>query len=331
MRLGEIKQIIDRVVDDSSQIVIDHTAVYGGQAYLVNNFQEFVEVYDLVSDLEWNDTDDSQLEPVIQKYRETPNPVQLEQAEFSLLNTYVTAVNQKMPYYYSIIEEMVDEQDERAINIKLPDEVDTFDQLSELNKRLKKTLAFFNVDGEFKFRSFDKGSDWYVVVTQGLLSSAFLISCLKIAQEILKLRTEYFKSEKARISYEVAKGASEGLTLDKFQKDWIEAYLSSKVEEVVKEIGETNGASDSELQVKLVKGVTALVKELDEGVEFHLSLNPPDFVNKANGGFRIDYKKIRQIRAEEAEKLGKGKTKEIAAPAEKEVEEAEVGSEASKT
>jgi hypothetical protein len=318
MRLGEVKQVIDEVLDDNNQIVIEHNSIYGGQAYLIDNFRELVVTYDIISDLAWNDVDNTQLDPVIIKYRDFPNPVQLEQAEFNLLNTYVSAVNQKIPYYYSILEEMVEDQDEQTINIKLPEKIDSFDDLSDLNKRLQKTLHFFNVDGEFSFQSFDKGSDWYVVVTQGLLSSAYLISCLKIAQEILKLRTEYFKSEEAQISYEVAKGVSEKLTPSKFQNDWIDKYLSAKVKEVMEEIVERNGAAETELQVKLIKGVTALVKEFDEGVEFHLSLNPPSFVDKVNGGLKIDYKKIRQIRAEEDKKLGKGKTKELAAPTENE-------------
>lgn len=323
MRLGEIKQIIDKVLDDNNQIVIKHNAVYGGQAYHINNFSELVDAYDIINPLAWNDVDDTQLEPIIDKYRDISNPVLLEQAEFNTLNSYISAVNQKILYYYSVLEEMVEDQDEQAINIKLPDQIDTFDGLSSLNNRLQKTLAFFNVDGEFRFQCFDKGSDWYVVVTQGLLSSAFLISCLKIAQEILKFRTEYFKSEEARISYEVAKSTSESLNLDKFQGDWIDKYLSEKVKAVIDEIGERNGASEAELQTKLIKGVTTLIKEFDEGVEFHLSLNPPNFVNKTNGSLKIDYQKVRQIRTEEAERLKKGKTKELAAPAQTEEAEPE--------
>lgn len=331
MRLGEIKQIIDQVMDDNSQIVIDHTALYGGQANLVNNFQQFVEVYDLISDLEWNDVDNAQLKSVIEKYRETGDAVRLEEAEFSLLNTYISAVNQKMPYYYSILKGLVGEQDELAINIKLPEDVSSLEELSVLNSRLQKTLDLFNIDGEFTFEDFDKGSAWYVVCAQGLLTSTFFLACLKIAQEVMKLRSEYFKSEEAKISYEAAKAkTNKDLTTDAFQKSWIEVYMDTKVKEIIDAVNDKNGATRAELQTKLIKGTTKLVKELGEGVEFHLSLNPPDYVSKTNGGMVIDYKKIREIRAEEAQKLGKDKTKQLPAPVPLEIEQAESANESKK-
>lgn len=48
-------------------------------------------------------------------------------------------------------------------------------------------------------------------------------------------------------------------------------------------------------------------KELGEGVEFHLSLNSPEYAKEKSGNLEIDYKKIRAIHAAHAAKASKPK------------------------
>ena len=50
------------------------------------------------------------------------------------------------------------------------------------------------------------------------------------------------------------------------------------------------------MQTKLVKATTKLVEILGEGTEFHLSLNPPEYVSEQAGQLVIDYKKIEALK-----------------------------------
>ena len=324
MRLGEVKNILSAVIDDKEQIFINNNPIFGGLAYSIINFQELVEAYDVIKVLPWNDTDNSQLGPIIDKYRNSLNPVQVEQAEFNIINSYFSSINQKFSLYFSILKSTTEKQDEKIINIKLPKDIDSFSDLNEINKRLDDALKLFNVDGEFKFKGFDKGTDWYLVLAIGTLSYNFIISCLDIAKKYLEVRTEWFNSEEARISFETAKKTSENLTKDKFEDEWLSIYLKDKIKEVINEIGETNGSSKAELQSKLIQGTTKLIKELGEGTEFHLSLNPPSYAVQTNGSLIIDYKKIRQIREKERAELGEDKTKALKSPETSEEAEAAI-------
>jgi hypothetical protein len=305
MRIGEIKNILDLVVNKDNQIQIEQEIIFSGQAYLIHNFQELIEAYYVINKLSWNDTDGSGLDGIIKTYEGKQGVIQIDKIEFDVLNSYFASVNQKLPFFYSVLESVNEKQDEKAINIKLPDEISSLPELTEVNKRLETTLQMFNVDGEFRFHNFDKGTNWYTLVpiAEKLLSYAFLVGCLKIAQEVLKTRAEWFNSEKARISFEASKEDKNDLTVKKWEDNWIKKYIEEKVREVIKEVGERNNIPETELQVRLIKGTTNLIKELGEGTEFHLSLNPPEYASQNGNSINIDYKKIREIREKNLEEI----------------------------
>lgn len=299
MRLGEQKNIIDRVINDDNQIVIDHSPLYGGQAQKISNFGEVLDALEILSELEWNTQDYSQVEALIEKYGKT-RAAQIESAEFNSLNSYISTLNQELPFYYSILETMVGEQDEKTINIKLPTRgVSSLKELATLNNRLDKILKQFNVDGQFEFHGFDRGSDWYVVVATGVLSPAFLLACLEIAKAFFETREAYYNSEKARLDYKASLKKGEQESEDDF-KDYTEKRkeleLENSVHKAVDQMGTgSSGKSPEELKTQLIKATTELVKELEKGTEFHLSLNPPSYAEDHNSGYSIDYQKVRDI------------------------------------
>jgi len=303
MRLGEIKNIIETVLTEDNQIIIENESLFGDQAYLIKNFQEIVNAYDILNDQSWNDVDDNQLKSVVEKYRAVENPVQLDQPEFNILNAYISTLNQKIPYYYSTLESVVQEQDEKIINIKLSEKINSLTGLNELNKRLEKTLKLFNVDGEFEFKGFDKGSDWYVILAAGFYSYQFLVHGLDIAKKFYETREAYYKSKDAELNYKASLKKEEEFSrkeLEEYTKRRLDLIIEEKVNEAIEKIQNTNGKTKEELQNQLVRGVKELVKELGEGTEFHLSLNPPEYITGSIGSLRIDYKKVRAI--QEAEK-----------------------------
>jgi len=314
MRLGEIKQKLDYLVNENNQIIIESKPIFEGQAHILNKYKDIIEVLEILKNQEWNDLDFTPVQTVIGNHPPRRNKIQVTQEEYNQLNTYISSLNQKLPYYFSILSTIVEDQDEKCINIKLPGNLDTFDDLNKLNKSFDDTLVLFNIDGEFSFSGFDKGTDWYIVCANGILTCQFFISCLKLAQEMLKTRAEYFKSEEARLSFEASKASVESLTRQKFDRDWEKLYLDEKIEEIIKKIGDNNGATPQETHSKLLKGTEKLIKQLGEGVEFHLSLNPPSYASEVQGSLEIDYKKIQQMRAEKAKIEGKNQQKELPKP-----------------
>lgn len=298
MRLGEIKQNIDKVLIANKTIQLKSDAVYGGQAYKINNYSDVIIVLEHVASLSWSGVNIDAIDEIITQYPKN-NIVELPQSQFNKLTSFINTVNQKIPLYYSILETMVEKQDELTINIKLPEKIKNLNDINIANKRLEDVLKLYNIDGQFEFVGFDKGSEWYVLVAKGVLSYQFIVSCLKIAQEYLKTKAEYFKSEEARISYEASlkedeKNSDSGF--EKYKESWLKLFTEKEIEKVIDKINKKNGHTKEELQVKLVNATTKLVKELGEGTEFHLSLNPPEYVSEQAGQIVIDYKKIEALK-----------------------------------
>lgn len=316
MRLGEIKQILDNVVDENNNIVLENESIFDGLAYIISNYVDLARALEILDNQEWNDYDSTQVLAIFRHYPPKRNRQQITQEEFNQLNSYISSINQKLPYFCSILDSIVVEQDEKCINIKLPEKTITFKELSNLNKQFENTLSLFNMDGGFIFNGFDIGTSWYIICAEGILSCQFFIACLKVAQELLKTKGEWFKSEESKLSFEAAKAHMKELSSLEYEETWLDMFLDKKVKEVIEKIGETNGATKEEAHTKLLKGTKSLIKQLGEGVEFHLSLNPPSYTSEIKGSLEIDYKKIQQMRAKEAKEIGNNKQKELSEPKE---------------
>lgn len=326
MRLGEIKQKIDRVVAENFTIVIKNQPLYGEQAQEITNYGDIVEALEILSKFKWNDVTKVEVEEITRVYPKQATSI-LPLADFNKLSAIIGRVNTTLPLYYSILDTMVEKQDEKVINIQLPGKIKSLSDLNEFNTRLSKLLKSFQIDGEFEFQQFDKGTSWYEVCVISVLTYKYFVGCLKIAQEYFKTETEYFKSREAQIAYEATKislNNQKEITFNEYKQNWLRVLIEKEVVSLVTEkIKELNGHSLEELQTKLVTATTALVKELGEGTEFHLSLNPPQYVKEQAGQLVIEYKKIKEVNG-----LDKSKQNQIAAPTtEKKDDNANIASE----
>jgi len=290
MRIGEIKSLIEKVLDENNTIQLNHEPIYGNQAHKVNNFGEIIEALDVLSSQKWNDSDYTQVEQIKSKHADATDQVVLTVDEFNQLNSYLGTINPKIPLFYLTLDSLTKDQDRKTINVKLASNINSLAKLSEVNKSLEDSFKLFNVDGEFVFKGFDKGSEWYELVTSGYMTYGFIIACLKIAKEYFKVRTEYFKSEQAKIGYEASLKEE---TFEKYQDRWLKIFVEEEVNKAVREIG-THGQTEVELQTKLIKATEKLIKVLEEGTEFHLSLNPPSYASEERGELKIDYSKIKE-------------------------------------
>lgn len=298
MRLGEIKQKIDKVRNASGFLEI-LSENFSNLFYQVKNYDSLIEILRILSKYNWSEIKNSDIDVLLVNHPENSNTV-FSSEDFNLLAILVDRVNSKLPFYYSILETMVTTQDQYLINIKLPNSIQTLGELTSFNQRIEKIFKKFQIDGQFEFRQFDKGTSWYEIQIIGVLTYNYFLASLKIAQEYLKTKNEYFKSKEAKISYETYKKTDNNLTLEVFQKEWLETFIREEIKTVVEEkIKETNGDTKESLHTKLVIATTDLVRELGEGTEFHLSLNPPDFATEQAGQLIIDYKKNKALKSEQ--------------------------------
>jgi hypothetical protein len=299
MRLGEIRNTLRRVLTEDDTISIKHESIFEGQAQIIRNYGEIISALDLMADLKWNEIDFTPIRLIKELYDSGLVEVQLSQEHFNQLNSYVSTLNSKLPFYVSILETMVKDQDEKTVNIKLPNDIKSLGELVAFNERLAKLFKSFQVDGQFEFREFDRGTSWYEMTVIGVYTYRYFIACLKIAQEYFKAETEFFKSREAKVSFQAYKIRNQDLSFEEYQKEWLEAFIKEEIKLLVEEkIKETNGESSESLQSKLVIAATGLIKELGEGTEFHLSLNPPEYAIEQAGQLVIDYKKIQLLKPE---------------------------------
>ncbi len=304
MRIGEIKNIIGRAMAPDHTILMDSEGIYGGQAFNVNNFVEITDALQVLSNQKWNDSDISQVLAIIDRHLPIQNPLILTSEEFVQINTYLSLLNPKLPLFYSMLESLSEVQNELTINIKLPEGINSFAKLNETNKNLDDVLKLFNVDGKFEFKGFDIGTEWYETIATGIFSYSYLLACLNIVHKVFEIRTEYFKSESARIAYEASvkqqETTEQGFKL--YEEEYVSIFINKEINKAIDEIGK-NGQTKQELQSHLVNGTNKLIQQLEAGVEFHLSLNPPSFAEENKESILINYKKIREIIPKKSEEV----------------------------
>jgi len=299
MRLWEIKKIIGESLDNNNQIIVDYEAMYNNQAYTIKNYGKLIEIFGIIWDLSRNDVNKEWICSVIEKYWEEAMLIQLSAQEFNHINNYFSQVNQKMPLYYSILETMVEDQDDQIINVKIPEvNISSLKKLNTFNSRLDKIFKGFNVDWDYTFKGLDKWTSWYEILVVWHYTYLAFLSCLDIAKAFFETRKAYYDSEKAKLDYEASLKEKNEFT-DKWFKEYqdkrMNLEIDKKIEEALKNLwiqDWMNGKSGAELHTHLVLATKELVEELWEWTEFHLSLNPPKYAEENWYSLQIDYKQI---------------------------------------
>ena len=305
MRLGETKQKLNLVIDDNKHIFMQHEALYGNQIYKIENYQLVVDALKSLKDFNWVEQDFAPVQEVINIKTEVGVSAELTQAEFEKLNSYINILNQKLPIFYSMLDSVTKDQDEKIINIKLPSNIKKFDDLNELNKRLYDILKLYNIDGQFDFVEFDKGTDWYVMIATGHFSYLALIGGLNIANKYFEVKKTYYeskeaehKSKKAKLDYMAAK-QTDKIPSKQELKDFVKRRLKLEIDDEVDNLIENiklDTENKNENKLKILKATHKLIEELEkEDFEFHLSLNPPKYATESENGLAINYSSIPAI------------------------------------
>jgi len=297
MRLWEMKKLFDPIINDSCQIVVSGEGIYNNQAYIIHNYSELIKALVLLSEQSWNDHDFSIIQRIIDEYGTEEDIVEIKAQEFNELNAYISSINWKFTLYYSILESMIENQDEHVINVKIPEEhLSSLKDLTAFNNRLDKILLKFNVDWQFEFKWVDVWSSWYVLAVLWVWSYRVFLACLKIAQEFFKTKEWYYKSKKAELDYKAWLS-----NVDEYNKEWLTSYIDKrlsleideKITNALQILKLKTSKTEAEQKNQIIMATKELIKELWHWTEFHLSLNPPAYVSENDSGsLTINYKKI---------------------------------------
>jgi hypothetical protein len=297
MRLGEFKQIVDRALLDDNRLQLNARTLYEGQAYVVTEFAQLYAALQLLIEQTWNNIDHDAVDTVLTKYKGTESAIQLTVSDFNTLSGYISTLNQQLPIAMSVVDAWVPLQDQYIINIKLPDNIDSISSLEAFNKRLNRIFKVFNITGKFEFKGFDSGTDWYQIQVTTHALYQYIMAAIVLALAVVKLKSNYYKSETDRLAYKAAKRKDEKLTEENYVCEIAETKIEDDTKEMVGRLGVPDGREPQEMTAMTIKAVNELVKELGNGTEFHLSLNPPNYLSEStkDGSLTIDYKSMPKI------------------------------------
>jgi hypothetical protein len=282
MRLGEARKILGDVLIEGNKLNLQNEPKYNGQAFLVKNFLSLSIAIKYLDTLSWNDAVDPRVTKTIaeNEFDEVVLPLD----SFNTLKKYIDKVNNKLPLFIAVLDTVVEKQDEKTINVKL------------------------NIDGEFSFKGFDKGSDWYVFATVGILTYQYFLGCLDILKKYFEFREAYYDSQKAVFKAKQAeveyKAALKAIGKDKdYSEDGVKKYIDNVMDSflekeatrIIEQLKDLNGKTKQELETQIVMATKELVKACENGTEFHISLNPPEYAREKGGLLTIDYKKINSL------------------------------------
>ena len=230
MRIVEIKQKLDKVMGDDNQIVIQSEISYDGSGQWVSNYSDILDILEFFIKSDLINIDKESFNDLVQAYpKESNKPLQND--IFNELNDMLNHLNMTLPLYYSFIKTVAPTQEEQVINIKLPNNIKNFEDLNKVNERLNNVFKLYNLDGQFDFRGFDKGTDWYSLITAGSLSYLAFVGALNIASKYFEMRKNYYDSKTAKFKSKIAEieyRAATGKDKSKINESDVEEYVKRK-------------------------------------------------------------------------------------------------------
>lgn len=298
MRLKLLYKVLEEATENS-QFILSAEPIYGGQAYKVYNFKMLRQA---LLDLKGQNlmlVDISELaERIITSNKR--DLVMLSSAEYAELQNFINSINQTLPTVLTVLRNFSPKQDEQILNIKLPEGLNNPEQYSNFNKRIASLFQKFGISKEnVHIVGFDSGSQWYEVLCQNASwIFPFIISCLQLALEVWKFLKDSKDKPETQFNVNIINNnfAKDGekITIDDYLEKVIDEKIQKGVEERISKLGTPGGKTQGESTTMLVQATKELVKELGEGTEFHLSLNPPDYIKDeaTTEYFTIDYNSI---------------------------------------
>lgn len=283
MRLIDIKECINIAFEN-----FKYTNRNSNGVYYIDNIQQLKVSFEYLSKAGFVDEKKGFVEQILHTSSdflssdssEYNNRIELLTEISILLHTLHKWINKYVPY----------EQDEKTINIKLP-QIGNLKRLAEVSSLLEKSLSvivYENGGEPIKVKQLDHGSLWVVIsvcsvqIVKAIAKAANF--AVELAQKIVELKKSIALLERVNIENQ----AMENLL--KLQMCTIDKLIQEKAIEMNSELPENQ---DSNERVKrLEKSMKELVDLITDGAEFHAALTASsEIVNEFPDFSKIDYLK----------------------------------------
>jgi len=303
MRIGRFNQIINAATNESGELQTDGVAKLGGQVYLIDNFDTKASLVLELQALGLLPSDTAESTISIFEDNIYAKTLEVETMQHNEIVNLFTKINAKLPIYLEITENFSPDQEETVVNVKLPSGVSSLADLQTFNKRLDTLFKKFNITGNFKVVGFDAGTEWYQVLIDNPELFSIFISSVSLALQAIDFRNSRKNSDDLRLAKKAldTRDPKNDVTEQKLLNSMVDEKIEEDTEKTIDELGYPDGRDKPETLSMVIGAVKELIKEIDKGTEFHLSLNPPEYV-KENGtsgvpAITIDYKLIPKINA----------------------------------
>ena len=307
MRIGRFNQIVNEATDANGELQTSGTPKHAGQVYVIKEFNVKAKLILVLQEMELLPANTPESTLGIFTKNKNKSVVEVEVAQHNEITNLFTQINTKLPVYLELAEQFSPDQEETVINVKLPDDISSLAELQKFNKRLDTLFKKFNVTGNFKVVGFDVGTEWYQILIDNSGLFSLFISSVSLALQAIDFRDSRKDSDDLRLAKKAidARDAENDITEQKLLNSMVDEKITEDSEKVVDDLGYPDGREKPETLSMVIGAVKELVKEIDKGTEFHLSLNPPEYAkeNGANGmpAITIDYSSIPKIEAQTAE------------------------------
>lgn len=311
MRIGIVKQQISQALGDQKQLSLQSVSIYGGQAYKISGFKAKGKLIRSLLDLKLINDDiyPADTKAIFETF-ENIDTFELSTPEYNKLNSFVSQINAMLPMLDKIVSVFTPNQEEYIINIKLPDNIESLDDLNKFNDRIGNIFAKIGITKKngLVFRGFDNGSEWYQILIDDISFFKWVVVVIGIAWSCIKIRKDWFESEISRLTLkslkETEKSDSKLEKKDEVVKRILDVKIREDISLAIDQGLETFGKKKVEVKTQLENAVNAVIDEIDLGTEFHLSLNPPKDIAEIeeNGLTKIDYSQVYEIKPKQEEK-----------------------------
>ena len=306
MRLREVKKRLSEL-GVAGEIVIEIKQNYGNY-YVISSSQKLFSVLEFLSNQAWNDIDFTAVQSIIDSHNAlVATDITLNNEQYNQLNQYVNQLNNKLPIFIGLLDTLYNDQNEFDINIKLSDGIDSVEKLKKLIDELNNLEKFANLDGsKLSFAGFDTGSDWVTITAGCSVVYGFIMACVKLAQQVLKTKEQYYKTEEAKIHYQMTLEEGQDFNKESFKKyceRFAEKQLDNEASKISQSIGDYNGSPENEIKQKAVRTTESLINIIGDGNEVHVSLSSPKGISEnLDGEIELNYQDLKKLIPKESTK-----------------------------
>lgn len=298
MRIGEFnRQLNEYLSDGQIKLKAEQSTTYNH--YILKSVKKLRRTLNFINSQEWlSDYVDQELIGILSNFSVNSDAIELTNTDYSKVTKAINSLNVKLAITTGILKDFAPDQDEHTINVKLPDSIVSLGDLQEFNQRLGNIFKKFNIAGDFKITGFDRGSEWYEIYISAKPLYSYFVAILSVSLGLVTLRKKFIDSEIAKVNLRMLKQKEIKITEEEWRDEMTSLRTEEEATKVVKQLGTTDNKTEAEMMAMVIKATTEMVKELEKGTEFHLSLNPPKYLSERNedGHLQIDYTTIPPIK-----------------------------------